>query len=288
MAPDDSGEWSSLLRTAEDALTRAESYATGRFAFADAERDARWRIGPLLAGAIAEALATDQFQLAYQPIARLSDGKRVGAEALLRWPRPGGEMWPPAIFIPEAERRGLMEPITAWTLQAACKMLARIDDPADFRIGVNLSAAMLGLGSAEMIEGVLSSTGATAERLTVEITETAALLDGPAALDDVAAIAALGCGVAIDDFGAGQASLGYVVKLPANRIKLDASLIDVFETNVRARAAIAATAQLAMDIGADVVAEGVRSAEAAASLAALGVALGQGAFYGMAKADPFA
>jgi EAL domain-containing protein (putative c-di-GMP-specific phosphodiesterase class I) len=146
-----------------------------------------------------------------------------------------------------------------------CKRLARIDKSSDFRICVNLSAAMLGLGAAEMIEGVLKSTGAVAERLTVEITETAALLDRPAAL---------GCGVAIDDFGAGQASLGYVVKLPTNRIKLDASLIAVFQTNVRARAAIAATAQLATDIGADVAAEGARSAEAAEGLAALGVALG--------------
>ena len=94
------------------------------------------------------------------------------------------------------------------------------------------------------------------------------------------ALAALGCPIAIDDFGAGNASLAYVVRLPASRIKLDASLTHSFERNERARAAIAATARLAADVGADVVAEGVRTNAQAKALAALGVGLGQGAFFG--------
>ncbi len=282
LAPDDAHEWSALLAVAEGALGRAVGYVDGRFAFADAARDARWRIGPLLAGAIADALAGGQFHLVYQPVVRLSDGVQVGAEALIRWPRPGGETWPPAVFIPEAERRGLIEPITGWTFRAAVAELAAAEasGAGDFSIGVNLSAAMLGLGAADLVRDVLSKAPVDPARLMVEITETADFLDEPAALADVAAIRALGCGVAIDDFGAGRASLGYVVKLPANRIKLDASLIAAVATDPRARAAIAATARLAAEIGADVVAEGVQSAAAAADLATLGVGLGQGQFYG--------
>ncbi len=278
IAPDDSSDWEKLLDVAEMALRRAEQYVGGRFAFPDQERDERWRIGPLLAGAIAEALAENQFHLVFQPIARLADGEAISAEALIRWPRPGGETWSPAVFIPEAERRGLIEPITAWTMQAACRRLAAA--PLGLTVGVNLSGAMLGFGAAEMVEGVLRTTGADPRRLIVEVTETAAFLDLPAALADVAAIRGLGCGVAIDDFGAGNASLGYVVKLPATRIKLDASLTRAFRADARAAAAIRATARLAADIGADVVAEGVGDAETAAGLADAGVALGQGRLFG--------
>ncbi len=287
VAPEDGVVWSDLLAAAEGAVGRAAGYVAGRFAFPDAERDARYRIGPLLAGAIAEALAEDQFRIVYQPIARLADGRPVGAEALLRWPRPGGETWSPADFIPEAERRGLMEPITAWTLRAVCLRLKALGAaaPADFRIGFNLSATMLGAGAAEMAAAVLKGTGAPADRLTFEITETARFIDDPAALADVKALAALGCGVAIDDFGAGHASLAYVVKLPANRIKLDAGLTAAVLDDARARAAIVATARLARDVGADVVAEGITSVDVAAALIALGVELGQGRLYGAPAAD---
>lgn len=282
VAPDDADDLDGLMRVAAHALARARTYARGRFAFADAARDARWRIGPLLAGAIAEALAEDQYDLLYQPIARLADGRQAGAEALLRWRRPGGEDWPPSIFIPEAERRGLMEPITAWTLRAACKALADLGGraPHGFRLGVNLSATMLGCGAAEMVAGVLSQTGVAPEGLSIEITETAPFVDDAAAVREVEAIAGLGCCIAIDDFGAGHASLAYAVKLPASRIKIDGALTRAFLLDRRARAAVAATAALARDVGADVVAEGVASADVAAALADVGIAYGQGRHYG--------
>ena len=275
VAPDDGAGWRALFDAAERALGRAEAYAAGRFAFPDEDRDARWRIGPLLAPAIAEALAEDQFRLVYQPIVRFRDGAWAGAEALIRWDRPGGETWPPAVFIPEAERRGLIEPITAWTLTTAVRRLAELRD-RDFRIGVNLSGAMLGLGANEMIVRLLRQYHVQPDRLVVELTETAPILNSREALAEVEAIAALGCIVAIDDFGAGHASLGYVVRLPARRIKLDASLVRVCLTNGRARAAIRATTMLAHEIGADVVAEGVRNEEMAQALLEMGVDYGQG------------
>lgn len=289
LAPEDGETWGALLAAAGVASGRASAYASGRFAFSDAARDALHRIGPLLAGAVAEALAEDQFRLVFQPIARLEDRIEVGVEALLRWPRPGGEHWPPDIFIREAERRGLIEPITAWTLDAACRQIRALPDvaPRNFRIGVNLSATQLGRGAAEMVAGVLKSTGADPARLTLEVTETAPFIDDAAAVRDVERIKALGCGVAIDDFGAGHASLAYVAKLPADRIKLDASLIRAAVFDARARAAVAATVRLAHDVGADVVAEGVATAGDAATVEALGVRLAQGGLIGPPREAPF-
>lgn len=282
VAPEDGVSLDPLIRMAEAALGRARAYSRGRFAFADAERDARLRMGPLLAGAIAEALAGDEFSLVYQPIVRLEDGAWVGAEALLRWTRPGGEEWSPALFIPEAERRGLMEPITAWTLEAACRAAAAIAPGAqDFRVGVNLSATMLGYGAGDLVRAVLRQTKADPARIYIEITETAPFIEDPKAVADVDAIAELGCGVAVDDFGAGHASLAYVVKLPASRIKLDGGLVREMLVDGRARAAVAATVGLAADIGADVVAEGIADMELAEALRREGVGLGQGSLFGL-------
>lgn len=288
VAPDDGDAVDALVLAAERALARARTYVRGRFAFPDAARDDRWRIGPLLAGAIAEALAGDEFSLVFQPIARLADSQPVGAEALLRWRRPGGEVWSPARFIPEAERRGLMEPITAWTFEAACRAARALEDvgPPDFRIGVNLSAAVLGYGARDLVAAVLTQTGADPARLVVEITETAPFIEDAKAVSDVEAIADFGCAVAIDDFGAGRASLAYVVKLPAKRIKIDSGLARDVVRDPRARAAVAAAARLAADVGADVVGEGVETPELAEALATLGVDLGQGALYGAPVPQP--
>ena len=288
LAPEDGDSLTALFAVAEKALARARTYARGRFAFADAARDARWRIGPLLAGAIAEALADEELRLAFQPIVRLDNGEVTGAEALLRWRRPGGEDWPPSIFIPEAERRGLMEPITAWTFEAACRALVDLNLPSGngFRLGVNLSATTLGYGAPDIVGEILARFGIDPASIMVEITETMPFIDNPAAVADVHAIGALGCGIAIDDFGAGHASLAYAVQLPATRIKLDALLIRAAATDRRARAAVTATVGLARDIGADVVAEGVADDGLAGFLVDAGVELGQGALFGLPAEGP--
>ena len=98
-----------------------------------------------------------------------------GAETLLRWRRTSGEDWPPAIFIPEAERRGLMEPITIWTFDAAAR--AAIELSAVGPIGINLSAAMLGQGAAEIVSGIVRKASVAPDAFNIEITETAPFLN---------------------------------------------------------------------------------------------------------------
>lgn len=278
VAPDDGGQWQALLETADRAASRAANYVEGRFAFAEEARDRRWRVGPLLARAIADALSRDEFSMRFQPIADLATGAVSGCEALLRWRRKGGEDWAPAVFIPEAERRGLIEPITIWTFEAAAKAAHELKSIGP--IGINLSATMLGQGASEIVAGVFKTAGVSPRHFNIEITETAPFLNEAEAIADVEVIAALGCGISIDDFGAGQAALSYAVKLPATRIKLDASMVHGAATNARARAAIRATAMLAADVGADIVAEGIQDQATADMMASLGVTKGQGRHFG--------
>lgn len=197
---------------------------------------------------------------------------------MLRWRRAGGEDWPPSIFIPEAERRGLIEPITIWTFEAASRAAEELSVIGP--IGVNLSAAMFGEGAAEIIKGIIGKAVAGPTAFNIEITETALFLNESDAIADVDAIAALGCGMAIDDFGAGQASLSYAVTLPAPRVKLDASLVFAAEHNPRAQAAIRATATLAAEVGSDVVREGGRDQAMADQMLCLGASKGQGRHLG--------
>jgi EAL domain-containing protein (putative c-di-GMP-specific phosphodiesterase class I) len=139
---------------------------------------------------------------------------------------------------------------------------------------------MLGQGAVEIVTGIVKKAPVLPHAFNIENTETAPFLNEADAIADVEALAALGCGIAIDDFGASQASLSYAVKLPATRIKLDASLVYAAEDNPRARAAIRATAALAAEVGADVVAEGGRDQPIADQMLSLGVSKGQGRHFG--------
>ena len=189
---------------------------------------------------------------------------------------------------PGAGRGGGVGRITAWTFEAACRALVDLglSSGSGFRLGVNLSATTLGFGARDIVGETLARFGVDPAAIMIEITETMPFIDNPAAIADVHAIAALGCGIAIDDFGAGHASLAYAVRLPATRIKLDALLIRTAATDSRARAAVTATVGLARDIGADVVAEGVADEGLARFLADAGVELGQGALFGLPADGP--
>lgn len=171
-----------------------------------------------------------------------------------------------------------MEPITIWTLDAAAR--AAVELSADSPIRINLSAAMLRQGAVGIVSGIVKKASIAPHAFNIEITETARYLNEADAIADVEALATLGCGVAIDDCGVGQASLSYAVKLPATRIQLDVCLVYAAEDNPGARAAIWVTAALAAEVGADFVAEGVRDQAMADQMLGLGVSKGQGRHFG--------
>ena len=242
--------------------------------------------GPTADPAEAHALAVDlrlaaerdEYWLAYQPKIEIRSGRPVGAEALIRWRHPARGLMPPDLFIPLAERTGLIDDLTFWALRSALADVASwANQGITPAVAVNLSA--VSLRSWRIVEGmqtVLGSCGVPAGSVTLEITESILIRDIERARAILAALKGLGFQIAIDDFGAGYSSIGYLRRLPLDEIKIDRSLIRTMLESPRDRAIVKSTIDLGRSLGLQVVAEGVEDAATLALLADLGCPLAQG------------
>lgn len=237
------------------------------------------RRGPTgIAAALRTALipgGQEPFTLAWQPVAHAATGALTAFEALIRWPRPGREPLMPGEFVPVAEARGLITHLDRWVLRTACTEAAGWIVPAP--IAVNVSPPNLFLAdSVRFVEEVLHESGLAPARLVLEVTEGVLMHDSAAALAAISALRALGVRVALDDFGAGHASFGYLRDFPFDKIKLDRDLVVRAPNCRRSLALLRAVLRLARDLGAATVAEGVETEAQAAFLRAEGVESLQG------------
>ena len=233
---------------------------------------------------MASALAAGEFSVAYQPIVDLRSGRVTGAEALLRWDRPGAGPVPPTSFIPQAESSGFIIELGRFVLEQACREAAGWTRDAPTKIAVNVSGRELYRPDyyAQVTE-VLFESGLPAGRLVLEVTESMLEADSPRALATLRRLRALGIRIAIDDFGTGYSSLGRLDRLPADILKIDRS----FVTKIGAAAPdggdaplITAIVALAAALGLRTVAEGVEDVHQAAVLAHHGCDEGQGWLFG--------
>jgi EAL domain-containing protein (putative c-di-GMP-specific phosphodiesterase class I) len=220
----------------------------------------------------------------------LPHGRIVGVETLVRWAHPERGLVGPADFIEIAEQNGLIIELGTWILRAACRQAAEwradLGPDAPGKISVNVSARQLGRpGFADLVADVLADTGLPADRLVVEVTETA-VFEGGRALVALHELHALGVRVALDDFGTGHSSLGLLQTVPVDVLKVDKSFVD--NITMAGRHAVIATALITIGkgLGLDVVAEGVETAEQADELYRLGYRMAQGFHFGKPIADP--
>ncbi|WP_433222699.1 putative bifunctional diguanylate cyclase/phosphodiesterase [Dactylosporangium sp. CS-047395] len=232
-----------------------------------------------LGAQLRQAIVGGELFLEYQPIVTLDEGRLSGVEALVRWEHPTRGTVPPIEFIPVAERTGLIVPLGEWVLREACRQLAAwITDfgpDAPRVVHVNVSGRQLAAaGFTDMVAAALADFGVPPHRLTVEITESAAIALGPAAVR-LEELRALGVRVALDDFGTDQSSLTLLQDLPVDELKLDRSFVQRDETGRRGTMPAAVLA-LARIVGLDIVAEGVEQQEQADRLSALGYRTAQG------------
>jgi diguanylate cyclase (GGDEF)-like protein len=183
--------------------------------------------GVLVSGLLTEletALETDSLVLHYQPVVTVN-GLLVGLEALLRWPHPVRGMLVPSDFLPYAEGTELAEPLTEWVLHSAITEAASWSDPA-LRVSVNVWARQVGRpGFAERLGVLLDDTGLAPKRLSLELHETDLAMAGPTLAIELAALRALGVGLAIDDYGTGISSLSNLRQLPVDTLKLDRTFV---------------------------------------------------------------
>ena len=207
------------------------------------------------------ALAKGQLELYYQPKIHAPSGEITGAEALMRWHHPQRGMVSPTVFIPIAERYGLIHSLGNWVIEEACRQ-ARIwrDEGLRMRVAINLSVHQLRQPDlAERIAGALTRNQIKPNLLTCEITESVAMEDAQNTMKIFESLAAVGVHISIDDFGTGYSSLAYLRKLPAEELKIDRSFVLDLESSADARAVVDAVVKLAQALGLKVVAEGVET-----------------------------
>jgi EAL domain-containing protein (putative c-di-GMP-specific phosphodiesterase class I)/CheY-like chemotaxis protein len=208
------------------------------------------------------ALAQHQFQVHYQPQYDTFSRQVVGAEALLRWQHPQLGNVPPTTFIPLAEEIGVLDEITTWVLQTACRQCQhwRIFDNRKLRIAVNISASRLSRpGLADEVRLALEQTGLAAGQLEIEVTESTLLESVAQTTETLQALEELGVKLTIDDFGTGYASLSYLSQLPFRALKIDQSFVRGLPDDRRSHEIVRAVIGLAQSLNLHIVAEGVET-----------------------------
>lgn len=224
------------------------------------------------------AIDTGQLAVAYQVQQDLASGRVVGVEALLRWQHPQRGAVGPDEFIPLAENSGLIAELTAYVLDTALADLAVWRSAGHHvRMAVNLSARHLSdLALPRQVAAALRRHDVDPAALVLEVTETGILSD-PARVDVViAALRDQGVAIAVDDYGTGHASLGYLKRLRIDELKVDRSFVSDMRRNEQDYVIVRSTIALARDLGLRVVAEGIEDGETARSLRDLGCDVGQG------------
>lgn len=232
-----------------------------------------------LAEALSDALQNGELALMYQPIFGLSDRKPIGAEALLRWNRPGHGTVLPDRFIHVAERDGLIDAIGLFVIRAACQQIAcglRCGE-SDMPLSVNVSACQFRqVDFARLFARIIRDTGIDATRLKLEITESALIDDPVSASARLDELRALGVRVAIDDFGVGYSSLSRLRQYHIDTLKIDHSFVRDIASDPTSREVVGAVIALAHKLGMNVVAEGIETSAQAETLVQLGCDAGQG------------
>jgi diguanylate cyclase (GGDEF)-like protein len=245
-----------LLAKADLAMDRAKAAHAPEPCFYDAQMDDAVRARRELVADLREAIAAEAFELHYQVQAAVGTGEITGYEALVRWNHPTKGRIAPLVFIPLAEESGEIVPLSIWILRQACFEAALW--PNRQVVSVNLSPKHLADPRlVETVAAALADSGLPAERLTLELTESAIIHDRRFALDQLRALKAMGIAIALDDFGVGYSSLDVLRAFPFDRIKLDASFVSAIEHDGQAVSILRSVAALGRTLGMTVLAEGI-------------------------------
>ena len=226
-------------------------------------------------------MEADELTLHYQPKVDLRRRTVVGVEALLRWSHAKRGMVPPGMFIPLAERTGLVRPLTQWVLNRATRE-ARAWQKAGQALPVAVNVSALSLHDRLIVDDVIQALRANdldADQLLIEITESAVMADETRAAQTLSGRTRAGVGISIDDFGTGYSSLALLRRLPVSELKIDRSFVKGMAGEMGSDTAIVrSTNDLGHNLGLTVVAEGVEDEWTLDLLSAFGCDLAQGYF----------
>ena len=281
--PSDGENAQTILKNADIAMYRAKEHGKNNYQFYSAQMNLHSFERLVLERFLRHALEQDEFRVYYQPKIDLDSGCVTGMEALLRWVHPAMGMISPVKFIPLAEETGLIVPIGAWVLKAACEQNKRWADQGlpPLRVAVNLSARQFAQDDLHAtILNVLEETGLPPELLELEITESVTMDNPEHAAALLRKLKALGIRLAIDDFGTGYSSLSYLKRFPIDNVKIDRSFIKDIPHDEDDVAITQAVIAMAHSLNLKVIAEGVESEEHVTFLREHGCEEAQGYLFG--------
>jgi diguanylate cyclase (GGDEF)-like protein/PAS domain S-box-containing protein len=275
--PDDAGDSETLLKHADAAMYRAKDAGRDRHALYAVDKDdalAQLSMAGRLRTAIEKA---DGLVLHYQPLVRLDTGAIVGAEALIRW-QDGERLVPPGDFLPLAERTGLMGPLSDWVIGEACKQAKRWRDRGvDLYVSINLPPSFWQPTAMRHVLSTIESFGLNPDRLMIEITESAMMVESRANMEPVLdELHERGLRLAIDDFGSGHSSLSRLNQMRVSTLKIDQSFVRDLPEDRSSVVLVSSIIQLAKNLGLDPLAEGIETEAQRAFFLEHGCDLGQG------------
>jgi diguanylate cyclase len=277
IAPADGTDMDELVQRADVAMYLAKADHSGVCRY-DPSRDYYDAAKLNLISELRHGIDADQLVLHYQPKAALPMGPARAVEALVRWAHPDLGMLFPDSFLPLAEQTELIDKLTSWVITRALTEVAELGpSTSDLAVAVNVSARnLIRPNFAAQVIDILHATGMKAERLIVEITETALLVDPARAATVLGQLAEVGVTVSVDDFGIGQTSLGSLSTLPVGELKIDKTfVIDMLENPAHA-AIVRSVIDLGHNLRLRVVAEGVEDGAVLDGLRSIGCDLAQG------------
>ncbi|MBV9290962.1 MAG: bifunctional diguanylate cyclase/phosphodiesterase [Frankiales bacterium] len=261
LAPDDGTDVDTLLQRADVAMYVAKRDHLGTVHYR-ADHD-QYDAGALrLVAELGAAIECNELLLHYQPKADLHSESVTALEALVRWNHPERGLLYPDAFLPAAEQTELVEPLTRWVMRQAFRDLHELDPQGTLAMAVNVSARSV--TRPEFVEDVLrvlEETGTAPERVILEITETALVADPARAAQTLSLLHDAGVRISIDDFGAGQTSLGYLAALPITELKIDKTFVLSMVDDERNAAIVRSVIELGHSLGFTVTAEGVETTQ---------------------------
>jgi len=277
--PDNGADFEALLRNADISVYHAKDAGRNLLRFYDASMNTRMQENLQLVAGLRNALARKEFVLHYQPVVDIDSGRVVGAEALIRWQSADGALIAPGLFIPAAEKSGLIVEIGEWVLQEACRQSVawQAAGHAPFVMAVNLSPVQFRRGTMEaVIARALDDSGLAPGWLELEVTESTLIQDSERFIVSLQKLKSLGIRISIDDFGTGYSNLSYLQRFSIDKLKIDQSFVRRLLDGPQELAIVSAIIQIARSLDLTTTAEGIEDQATRAQLARLGCSQGQG------------
>jgi diguanylate cyclase (GGDEF)-like protein len=280
-----------LLRNADVAMYRAKSQGKSRYVVYQSSMHTAVVKRMSLKAELERAVEQEQFVIHYQPIFSLKTGRITAAEALIRWRHPDLGLLPPSEFVPLAEETGLIVPLSRWVLTASCRQARswHAQDNGEHRalIAVNLSPRHVQQPTLvdDVVEALRTSL-IQPQNLILELTENVLMHDSDATISKLKELRSLGVQIALDDFGNGFSSLGYLRRFPLDIVKIAKCFIDDLNNGVAGTELVDAMIKLGAALGVKIIAEGIETGSQYTRVARLGCDGGQGNYLAPAVEAP--